>query len=468
MAQRSLGIHALGGNMPFLGGRRIATTYGERYADWLTTVFDGTGETDYVGYFFLRAAELMAPAGSLGFIATDAIAEGENRRTTLARVVGLEGGMEIYRAETGMPWPGGAAVLVATLFLARGGLAPFAGPKLLNDRRVDSINSRLRAGVERPDAVKLDANDGFALVGCFLRGEGFILSHEEARSLVEANPAEHDVILPFLTGDDLNSSPSQAPTRHVIAFFDRSLEEARRFPAALAVLKERVRPHREALKSTGSDAEHKKYWWRFANTRQDLRAKAATLPRMIATARVSKHTMFSFIPTTCVPSEQVVVFPMATFTALAILQSRIHRFWVQMQATHMGEGIRYSAPECFETFPFPCEQPDAVFENLERLGEQLDQSRREYMVARRQGLTSLYNAMEAGAGKGVVDQADDAAADLAALRELHEDVDRAVLAAYGWNDVAVPPYAAGSAAQAAFEDEIVERLLALNWSRSEG
>jgi hypothetical protein len=40
------GIQAFGGNMPFLGGRRIATVYGERYADWLTEVMTDSDRHD--------------------------------------------------------------------------------------------------------------------------------------------------------------------------------------------------------------------------------------------------------------------------------------------------------------------------------------------------------------------------------------------------------------------------------------
>jgi hypothetical protein len=120
MPPRTHGIQAFGGNMPFLGGRRIASVYGERYTDWLTEIYGGTGDTDYVGYFFHRAAELMTPSGTMGFIATDSIAEGDNRRTILARMVAEESPFEIYAATTGVPWPGPAQVLVSTLHMARG------------------------------------------------------------------------------------------------------------------------------------------------------------------------------------------------------------------------------------------------------------------------------------------------------------------------------------------------------------
>jgi hypothetical protein len=56
------------------------------------------------------------------------------------------------------------------------------------------------------------------------------------------------------------------------------------------------------------------------------------------------------------------------------------------------------------------------------------------------------------------------------LRELHEHMDRAVLDAYGWSDIEVPPYCpktdADREALQAFEDEVIDRLYVLNAERA--
>lgn len=450
------GIQAVLGNLPFLGGRRIATVYGEPYADWLTGTFTGTGDTDYVGYFLLRSAELSAQSAGLGLIATNAIAEGDNRRTVVCPMLERRA-MEIYRAQTGIPWPGNATVLVALLQFARGTVRDHVAPRLLNGRVVSQISSRLRGTAEWPDPLPVPANKGLALVGCFLRGDGFVLEPDEAQELLQQHPHESAVVRRFLVGDDLNSTPDQSARRWVIDFADRSLEEARSFPASLRLIEQRVRPSRERLKTTGADADHRKYWWRFANVRKELRERTAGLTRMLATARVSKHSMFAFIDPDQVPSEQVVVFPIESWTAFAVLQSRIHGAWVQMNATHMGEGIRYSASECFETFPFPMPTPAAAVPSLEAIGEQLYAARSRFMAESGHGLTKTHNAM-------VDPERTDAA--VRNLRSLAEELDRAVVAAYGWDGLEVPSYCSASEADgiatSAFEDAVIDRLCALN------
>jgi len=85
------------------------------------------------------------------------------------------------------------------------------------------------------------------------------------------------------------------------------------------------------------------------------------------------------------------------------------------------------------------------------------------MVERNQGLTTTYNQLKDPA-------CDDP--EILALRRLHEDLDRAVLAAYRWSDIPVPPFEtpttpAARTAQESFEDEIIDRLFALNADRAE-
>jgi len=59
---------------------------------------------------------------------------------------------------------------------------------------------------------------------------------------------------------------------------------------------------------------------------------------------------------------------------------------------------------------------------------------------------------------------------VAVLRQLHDELDTAVLAAYGWSDLAVPPYCPATdpdrAALKSFTDEVIDRLYALNAARA--
>ncbi|MBN8612648.1 MAG: hypothetical protein J0L92_18785 [Deltaproteobacteria bacterium] len=57
------------------------------------------------------------------------------------------------------------------------------------------------------------------------------------------------------------------------------------------------------------------------------------------------------------------------------------------------------------------------------------------------------------------------------LRRHHEEADAAVLAAYGWSDIPVPPFCLATDADPrafeAFESEVIDRLFALDAKRAE-
>ncbi|MGK3995621.1 DNA methyltransferase [Sorangium sp. So ce1024] len=459
---RSGRLDAFVGNPPFLGGKRISTDHGDVYAAWLEALHGATRNTDLAAHFFRRAAALLGRRGTVGLIATNTIAQGDTRRSGLQPLV--EGGRAvIYNAVRSAPWPGDAAVHVAIVHLSVG-MSPRDGapPPRLDGRPVRHINSHLRAMPERPDPRPLQASRDLCFIGCFLRGRGFVLSEGEGRALRAADPAAGEVLRPFLGGEEVNSSPSHSPHRYVIDFGERGLDEAGRWPALLAIVRSRVKPERDRLRSTGVDAGHKARWWQFANPRPELRRRVAPLRRCLVAARVTKHLCFAFQPVDRTFSDQLCVFAIDDHARFAVLQSRAHEAWARLLSSTMGEGLRYAPSDCVETFPFP--RPEHLGRGglLEAAGERLYAARARLMAELGEGLTAMYNLLKdpACARPGVVE-----------LRRLHEEMDRAVLAAYGFDDIEVPPYAAPATpgerqAAGAFEDQVIDRLFALNEARA--
>lgn len=103
-------------------------------------------------------------------------------------------------------------------------------------------------------------------------------------------------------------------------------------------------------------------------------------------------------------------------------------------ASSLEERLRYTPSDCFETFPLPSTvldsaETDAALQanrvNLEAIGERYHQFRAELMVRNNEGLTSTYNRFHdpAETSDGILE-----------LRRLHDAMDQAVLAAYGWSD----------------------------------
>jgi hypothetical protein len=87
----------------------------------------------------------------------------------------------------------------------------------------------------------------------------------------------------------------------------------------------------------------------------------------------------------------------------------------------MRTDIRYTPSDVFDTLPRPDLTPD-----MDKLGRRLDEDRRDLMLSRAWGLTTTYNHVHDPA---------DSDQEVVHLRDIHAEIDYAVLAAYGWSDL---------------------------------
>jgi len=459
------------GNPPFMGVSTLSGLLGPSYRDWLFRIHGGSlGKSDLVAHFFRRAAILLGTHGTLGLIATNTIAQGDTRESSLKFLL-TNSAFQIYNAMPSMTWPGSASVTVAVVHMARGTPLLTEGDALLGGRSTAHINSRLRAGPERPDPVALHINAPFSFHGCEVRGLGFILDEEEKNQLVRRNPANSEIIRPYLGGQEVNTSPTQSPNRYVVDFSGMDETQARQWGDLYHLLQERVRPYRETLRRRAL----RERWWRFAEEQPTMRRCIADLDRTLVSSIVSKHLVFSFQPTDRVFSHKLYIFPLRPYTALAVLQSRLHSAWTWLLSSTMKSDLNYSASDCFDTFPFPELDPRTVIAPLEDIGDRVYQARLAYMVEMEQGLTQTYNRLKDPECE------DERIED---LRRLHEKMDRAVLRAYhestgdrAWAAIEVPPYCAESSYRKdveahaklleRFNDLVIDRLFVLNAQRAE-
>jgi hypothetical protein len=310
-------------------------------------------------------------------------------------------------------------------------------PAVLDGEEVPAISSRLDAEPEA-EPVRLTQNEGKAFIGDFVRSMGFVLEAWEAEHLLAQDPRNADCLFPYLNGEDLNSHPEQQPSRWVICFHDWSLERARQYPDLLRIVEERVKPERERLKGP-SDKRDRERWWLFARYRGDMRKAISPLGRVLVRSMVSEMHSLVFVPTNWIHSMMLIVFAFDDDYHFALLQSGVHEVWLRQQASSLRTDIRYTPTDCFDTFPFPrleyerlaggkwhLEAMPQAFQQAAQLGAAYHEHRRQVMLARQLGLTKTYNLFHNPACQD---------ADIVRLRELHAEMDRAVLACYGWDDL---------------------------------
>jgi Eco57I restriction-modification methylase/restriction-modification enzyme MmeI-like protein len=418
------GFDVITGNPPFMGGKKLSTSFGLRYRNWLNVMCKPFPNTaDLCAAFFRRAGGLIRASGRIGLIATNTISQGDTREAGLTTL--LQRGLAIRFAQRFVKWLGRANVEVNLLVL---GFAPSSceAPCLLDSRAVTFISSRLD---DQPEAepVGLCQNANKAFIGDFVRGLGFILEPQTAAHYVNERAKNADCLAPYLNGDDLNSDPAQKPSRWIICFHDWSLDTASLYPELIQVVIDKVKPEREQLNGPG-DRAHRQRWWQFANYREGLRKATASFSKVLVRARVSEMHMMAFVDPDWICSEQVVVFAFDDYFHFALLQSNIHEAWVRRNASTMRTDVRYTPTDCFETFAFPQNVSVANQARAERVGEDYYQHRQQMMLSRQLGLTRTYNLFH---NRDCRDE------DVLKLRELHMHMDNVILDCYGWSDFAL-------------------------------
>ncbi|MCG8599023.1 MAG: hypothetical protein MI807_02675, partial [Verrucomicrobiales bacterium] len=418
------GFDCFVGNPPFLGGKRISGVSGKPYSEWLIASNPETnGNVDLVAHFFRRAFELLANRGSYGLISTKTIAQGDTRRGGL-RAIRRRSGF-IYSAIRLLKWPGEAAVSVSVVWIRK---SADWSPVILDGQAVEKITAFLLGKGGDEDPEKLSMSKGLAFIGCDLKGQGFLFadgdpaanSHELRNKLIKSNKENSKRIFPFLGGEEISDLPAFLPTRFAIDFREMSEEKAGQWPELLEVVKSKVPIERASKSSSLGDYP----WWIYWRPRRELYEKIADFERVIVCAQTAKHNRFQFYSPETVFSHYTIVFAIDSYSGISILESQSHSAWVSTFSSTLEDRQRYIPSDCFETFPFPTDWE--TNETLETIGRAYYDFRAEVMIRNDEGLTKTYNRFH---------DPGETMPDILRLRELHAEMDRAVLDAYGWTDI---------------------------------
>lgn len=455
------GFDCILGNPPFLGGLRISTNFGTNYLNYLKVNYYPAGGTcDIVAYFFRRTYTNLNKQGFVSLISTNTISQGDTREGALDIIVAQNG--QINFAIKSIKWPGQANLEVSLLTINKGRNFKI---KFLNGKEVDYINPLLEPDRNIGNPYFLKGNTLKCFAGTTVLGKGFILEEKETRFILNKHIEHDQIILPYLSGEDINSSPSQKPSRYVINFFDWSEEKAQIYEWAYSHLKETVYPVRMKDKRKA----YRDRWWQFAEKRVELYKNIIHYNPVIVVCRVTKHLCFSFAPNNLIYDVgSNVIFPVKE-SVFPILQSSIHEAWARKYGSSLETRLRYTNEDCFETFPFPLNQKGATEIQIENLGAQYHSYRKRLMSNIQLGLTKIYNTfhcmelednllsidlskfekktIEKQFGNEVLSlwihlqnstntySFREAVIDMIKLRQLHVEMDNAVLEAYGWQDI---------------------------------
>lgn len=508
-------IEFIVGNPPFIGGKDMRAELGDGYAEACWTARPHIpGSADFVMHFWDEAATRLLgqplkgqtnPLRRFGFITTNSITQTFSRRV-IERHMGAKYPLSLVFAVPNHPWlkaSDKAAVRIAMTVAEAGEhegiLAEVVSEAGLNtdtpvvalETREGKVRANLTLGADVASAMPLFANDLLSSPGVKLHGAGFIVTPVQAKSLgLGSVTGLEQHILPYRNGRDIAQRPRGV---FVIDLFPLEIDEVRaRFPAVYQHVLDNVKPEREH----NNRASYRDQWWIFGEPRRDLRPALQGLSRYIATVETTRHRTFQFLDPSIRPDNMLICIGLDSAEHLAVLSSRLNVAWALATGGWLGVGNdpRYSKSRTFDPFPFPlavdpklapADPLCAQQERLRELGERLDTFRKD-RVAQHPFLTmtGLYNALERerelenGCDVPPLSEAERDVHQVglvSVLKEIHDDIDRAVLAAYDWQDLipelvgkpgATRPSPHKTEAQERAEEELLSRLVALNQERA--
>lgn len=482
------------GNPPFIGGWKTRSALGGGYVEALWSVYpDMPQKADFVMYWWDKAADLVRSGGAkaFGFITTNSIVQVFQRRILDRHLSDQQAPLSLAFAVPDHPWVDsndGAAVRIA-MTVGVAGSQPGLRLNVASEKadgsdevevrlvaREGVLHADLKVGANVASAVPLRANAHICSPGVQLYGKGFILEPEKAAQLLAQTPTscDHPVIRAYVNGRDLMQSSRGCS---VIDFFGMSEVEARQaHPAAFQHVLDHVKPER----MTNRRESIRNLWWRFGWERPKLRAMTEGLQRFISTPETAKHRVFVAFDHETLPDNKLTNIAVDDTFALGVFSSRLHVAWSLATGGRLGVGNDsvYNKVRCFETFPFP-EVNDKQAARIGELAEQIDTHRKRQQAEHSSlTLTGMYNVLEKlRAGEELTDKDKTIHQQglVSLLRELHDELDRAVFEAYGWTDLAdnlvglpgaTTPLPDKPADQAEAEEELLMRLVELNKQRA--
>ena len=452
------------GNPPYLGAKRLKQEQSVAYINQIRNAYpDIPGNADYCTYWFRKAHDNMKAEARAGLVGTNTIRQNYSRIGSLDYIVDNDG--VIYDAVSSMPWSGEANVHVSIANWTKGEspiksrrLHFFAGENEAEEyvfRTVElpQINSSLSDKTDVSSAKQLSVNQKPKRVfqGQIPGNNHFIFELDAASDFVKRDETSRLVLFPFLIGRDLVAKPRAQPSRYVLDLSKFDIVEAQNYRTAYKHIQTHILPVRKVK----ADKEQKKnerarqanprarlnrhhenflrQWWKLSYSREDMLEELDKLKRFIGCSQVTKRPIFDFISAQIRPDVTIQVFAFDDDYTFGILQSNAHWQWFTQKGSTLTERFRYTSHSVFDTFPFPQEPAPEQVKAVAEAGRALHEFRRERMA--NSDVLTLRNMYRTLEEPGVNP-----------LRDLHQTLDKAALAAYGFQA----------------NDDLLAQLLALN------
>ena len=398
------------GNPPFVGARLMDTAQ----KDDLNLIFQGwknAGNLDYVCCWYKKTADLMTGTEiRSALVSTNSVSQGEAVANLWKPL--FESGVHIDFAHRTFRWDSEAKIKAHVHCVIIGfSIAPNDKPKLLfsSDRpqKVQNINGYLLDAenifVESRNKALCDVPE-IGIGNKPIDGGNYLFTQQEMLDFVKKEPAAEKWFKPWYGSQEfINRCPRQC-----LWLGECPPNELRKMPECMKRV-EAVREFRLASKSAGTR--------KLADTPTRFHVENMPAGTYIVIPEVSserrRYIPMGFMTPDILCSNLVKVVPNATLYHFGILTSNVHMAWVRAVCGRLKSDYRYSKDVVYNNFPWPA-PTEAQKAKIEQTAQEILDARALYPDC---SLADLYDEVTMPPE----------------LRKAHQQNDRAVMQAYGFD-----------------------------------
>ena len=400
------------GNPPFVGARLMS----ESQKNDVLSVFGNmknVGNLDYVSCWYKKAAALLQGTNThAALVSTNSITQGEQVAILWKALAKM--GIRIDFAYRTFRWDSEAEIK-AHVHCVIVGFSCSESVKektiYLNDSQsiaASNINGYL---IDSPDVFVESRKVPLSQVPEMLFGSmpndggNFILSEEEVAVMKSKYPESEKFIKKFLGAEEFINNKK----RYCLWLVNASPAEMRKIPPIM----ERV-ANVQKLRSESKRAATQKLAATptlFGEIRQPVSGTYLLVPSTSSEKR--RYVPFGFLDCNVISSNANLIVPNASLYHFGILTSNVHMAWMRAVCGRLEMRYRYSASIVYNNFPWPT-PTEAQKAKIEQTAQAILDARNKFPDC---SLADLY----------------DEAAMPPELRKAHQENDRTVMAAYGFN-----------------------------------
>ena len=402
------------GNPPFVGASMM-TAAQKAEAVKIFGKIKLSNSIDYVGAWYHLAAKFMTGTNiKAAFVSTNSVTQGE-QITPLWKKVLVDYNMQIIFAHKPFKWTSESTDMAAVhcvvigiadktvsfakkIFVGKKAVAATEINPYLLDAPTVFVESRSRPLCNVPRMTKGNqaTDDG-----------NFIFDADEAEAFTKKFPAQKHLLRRYLGAKDFLHGE---PVRYCLWLFNvppneyASNKEIRRRLEAIKIFREKssAAPTRRAAETP----------YKFFSTPQG-NTTCIAIPRVSSERR--RYVPIDFVDPKIIISDALSIIPDVQIYHFGILTSSIHMAWMRTVAGRLESRYRYSGNVVYNNFPWPT-PTDAQKRSIEQSAQKILDARKKFPDAT---FADLYDELTMPAE----------------LRAAHKKNDRAVAAAYGWENI---------------------------------